>query len=125
MKLVDVNWLVYGEWGVPFWAALLGGAVFLYLLLRWLKVEKRNRKGILAKFLPWTLSLFLFLVMLFVWHPVVVRIASWDVPPRVIVLADASASMDQPLAGRDTQSQLEALQFWQPSACEGRSVEAG
>ena len=125
MKLVDVNWLVYGEWGVPFWAALLGGAVFLYLLLRWLKVEKRNRKGILAKFLPWTLSLFLFLVMLFVWHPVVVRSASWDVPPRVIVLADASASMDQPLVGRDTQSQLEALQFWQPSACEGRSVEAG
>ena len=124
MKLAAVNWLVYGEWGVPFWAAAFGGAVFLYVALRWLSVEKRNRKGILPKCLPWTLTVFLLLVTLFLWHPVAVRIASWEVPARVLVLADESASMDQPLAGRDSQSQLDALQFWQPSACEERPMEA-
>ncbi len=124
MKQAAVNWLVYGEWGVPLWAAALGGALFLYVALRWIRVEKRNRRGFLAKCLPWTLSLFLVLVTLFVWHPVVVRIVSWNVPGRVIVLTDESASMDQPLAGPDSQSQLEALQFWQPAACEGRPEEA-
>jgi hypothetical protein len=124
MKQAAVNWLVYGEWGVPLWAAALGGAVFLAIALRWIAVEKRNRKGFLARCLPWTLSLFLILVALFVWHPVVVRITSWEVPARVIVLADDSASMNQPMAGADVESRLQALQFWQPSACEGRPVEA-
>jgi hypothetical protein len=124
MKQEAVNWLVYGEWGVPFWAAALGGALFLYIAMRWIRVEKLHRKGILARCLPWTLSLFLILVTLFVWHPVAVRITSWIVPARVVVLADGSASMDRPLAGQDLQSRLEALQFWQPAACEGRPVEA-
>ena len=68
MKEAAVNWLVYGEWGVPFWAAALGGAIFIYVALRWIRVEKRNRKGFLAKCLPWTLTAFLGLVALFVWQ---------------------------------------------------------
>jgi len=121
--LVATAWALYGESGVPFWLVLPLAAVAVYLLVRWIRHERR-KACVASRLLPYTGSILLVMAAWLLWKPALVRIDTWEHPSEVVALVDDSRSMDVPLVADDLSARLEALELWEPEAVNGRRAAA-
>ncbi len=120
-ELLHTDWRWYGGSDIPWWLMLPVAAATLYLMLRWLRAERR-RISSAARLLPVTATLLVAAVTALVVQPVWVRIDTWSSPADRVVILDESASMEMPVAGQSQTSQLDALAFFSPEAAAGRTT---
>lgn len=118
-ELLHTEWRWYGESSLPWWAMLPLAVAACWLMLRWLRAERR-RRNVAARMLPLTAVLLVALTTVLAVQPTWVRIDTWAYPAEQIAVLDESASMDRPLAGNNLTAQLDALAFVTPQAVAGR-----
>jgi len=112
-KLIEQQWLLYGESSYPSW--LLGPALALGVLLSiwWLRGETR-KKGISGALLPFTWTFMLVLTIWLAWKPALVKILKWENQKKILVYLDRSDSMSVPLLSSDVATRLDHLAHWDP-----------
>ncbi|MDP6354802.1 MAG: hypothetical protein QF473_06875 [Planctomycetota bacterium] len=112
-KLIEQQWLLYGESSYPSW--LLGPALALGVLLSiwWLRGETR-KKGIAGAVLPFTWTFMLVLTLWLAWKPALVKILKWENQKKILVYLDRSDSMTVPLLSSDVATRLNHLAHWDP-----------
>ena len=109
--LVGTRWMLHGESGVPLWVLVPALILALYLLLRWLRAERR-RPTVASRLLPVTGTLLAVLCVWVLWKPALVRIDEWEHTASTLTYIDASASMGMPLGTGNLSDDLDTLAFW-------------
>jgi hypothetical protein len=118
MNPVATSWLVYGETGIH-WGAALGVFAVSLLSVRWLRNGRRS-SGVAARLIPGVWCALLFVAAWLLWQPVLVRTQFWEHDEQVLVLVDPSASMQRPLAGGDPSRRLDVAALWTPEPLSSR-----
>jgi len=103
------QWTFYGDAGVPLWLVVLGLAVLLGLLLRWLRAEMASRRKPLARWLPATLVPLCLLLAWLAYNPVIVKTRTWHESKGVTAVLDRSLSMSLPLSPANLTARLDLL----------------
>ena len=124
MTPLSTVWSVASETGVPLWLVLVGLVLALWAAQTWLRRERAGRSGLVARLLPWTLTVILVLTALVVWRPVIIRTTTWQHLAKIVAITDSSASMQLPLRPQDTSPRLDLATAWDAAAVAGRNLAA-
>lgn len=124
MKQLATNWLVYSETGIPAWLVLLGLALALGAAHAWLRTERRGRRNVASRLLPWTLTAILLFAATVLWRPILVRTTTWENTAEIVAVTDPSLSMQLALRPQGFTAQLDVAAAWDASAFAGRNRSA-